>query len=66
MVTAGSTGVKNPGSEDKALVCPRKGLLVISGVEVLNPGVRSQNKKDITLRLYILCLPAEPKANTLF
>ena len=34
--------VKKPGPEDQALVCPWKGVLVIAGVEALNPGVGSQ------------------------
>ena len=34
--------VRNPGPEDLALICPRKGLLVVSE----NPGVRSQESEE--------------------
>ena len=59
--------VKNPDSEDQALVCPWKGLLATAGVETQNSGARSQESElnDVASLLPILDFPVEPKANTL-
>ena len=52
--------------EDQILVCPWEGLIVVSGVEASNPGVRSQEsaQKDITARPHVSWFSAMPKAKT--